>query len=117
MLAIRSDYPPGGTFGDHDWQAAERCIGQILGDGIPVSELRALVQAFHRQQAAVGRVGTEFIPKPSKHFAGNPGPWRGPFPLMQPQQQPAKETAMDRIRRASGQGDDGRTFEGEVIRG
>ena len=116
MLAIRTDYPEG-TFPESDWQQAERLIGQILGDGTPLAKLRENVQAFNAQQAACGTLRTQFIPRPSKFFAGDPGPWRGPFRIPEPKQQPAKETAMDRIRRASGAGDDDRTFEGEVIRG
>jgi uncharacterized protein YdaU (DUF1376 family) len=116
MRGIRDDYPPG-TYPESEWGAAERMVGQILGDGMSIAELRGRVRAFHAQQFACGNVGTQFIPKPSKFFAGDPGPWRGPFPLPAAKQPQRIESARDRIRRAASAGEAESVIEGEVIRG
>jgi hypothetical protein len=92
MQRIRGCYPPG-LYRDVDWLLAEREIARRIGEAEQTSDLVSAAAAYGIQQQALGKVGTQYVLKPSKFFSDE-GHWRGPFPL------PAKaETATEAILR------------------
>jgi len=102
---IRASYPPG-LYREADWLLAEREIRtRVLDDRVPLAELVGAAHAYGQQQQAIGRVGSQYVLKPSGFF-GSTGEWRGPFPL------PAQaETAMDRLMRMTSAPTDDRTID------
>ncbi len=78
--ACRAGYPESLTRGDQ-WLIAEREVYARLAEGVPGQRLIEATADFARQQAALGNLGTGEILRASKFYAGNPGPWCGPFPM------------------------------------
>ena len=85
---------PAGTYGDENWQLAEREILRRMDEGHSHEALLRAAQAYHEQQRATGGVGTQFIKGPEKFFARD-GKWRGPFPLPKSKAQVAQDANVD----------------------
>lgn len=74
---IRTVYPAG-HYRDSAWLKAAHFVALRLDEGVMPDELVAAAVAYAEQQAARGKVGTEFVLSPAKFFESE---WRGPFPL------------------------------------
>jgi len=92
---------PSNLHTDADWELAARPLaGKLSSGGVDRETLRGLVVAFAAQQDAKGSRNTQYVENPVRHFDGR-GKWRGPFALPEAQQATKRETAMDRIYRAT----------------
>lgn len=74
---------PVGTWRGSVWILAAKAIAKRLDEGIDAELLIEAAESYAEQQAALGKVGTQYVLSPAK-FYGDDGDWRGPFPLPKP---------------------------------
>lgn len=88
-LACRAAYPSG-IFPQVDWVLAERNARDCVEAGLcEWDQLRAAAERFSDQQRALGRTGTQYVPKPSGFFHRDNRSWDEPFPAPAPGSKPA----------------------------
>jgi hypothetical protein len=71
------DAYPRGTYAHANWILAERALSKLIDEGIPPAVLEGAARDYAAQQAAMGKVGSQYIRSPEKFYGQEF--WRGPF--------------------------------------
>jgi uncharacterized protein YdaU (DUF1376 family) len=87
-------YYPTKIYKDQDWLAAEKQLLAIIENNLATRvELETWARDFAKQQQALGREGSQFVPNPARFYDHKQAAWRGPFPLPVDPKSAAKQAA------------------------
>jgi uncharacterized protein YdaU (DUF1376 family) len=82
LARIRLEYPAG-TYNDSSWMLVERLLDALLDGGATPDELVDAARRYCAQQAAMGKVRSQYVKSPANFYDGS-GYWRSAFPLPAP---------------------------------